>query len=52
MLKREQLIGANFSFQHHSFRWTAEQLRGMGFNRMELWGVAPISTSSTTAARG
>lgn len=41
MLKREQLIGANFSFQHHPFRWTAEQLRGMGFSRMELWGVAP-----------
>lgn len=41
MLKREQLIGANFSFQHHPFRWTAEQLGKMGFRRMELWGVAP-----------
>ena len=41
MLKRKQLIGANFSFQHHPFRWTAEKLSGMGFQRMEFWGVAP-----------
>jgi len=41
MLKRQQLIGANFSFQHHPFRWTAEKLSGMGFQRMEFWGVAP-----------
>ena len=41
MLKREQLIGANFSFQHHPFRWTAEQLRRMGFDQIELWGIAP-----------
>ena len=41
MLKREQLIGANFSFQHHPFRWTVEHLRAMGFSRMELWGIAP-----------
>lgn len=41
MLNRKQLIGANFSFQHHPFRWTAEHLRAMGFDRMELWGVAP-----------
>lgn len=41
MLKRQQLIGANFSFQHHPFRWVAEQLRLMGFTRMELWGIAP-----------
>jgi protein FrlC len=41
MLKRKQLIGANFSFQHHPFRWTAEQLGAMGFDRMEFWGVAP-----------
>lgn len=41
MLRREQLIGANFSFQHHPFRWTAEHLRTMGFDRMELWGIAP-----------
>lgn len=41
MLKRNQLIGANFSFQHHPFRWTAEQLAAMGFERMELWGIAP-----------
>lgn len=41
MLRREQLIGANFSFQHHPFRWVAEQLRRMGFSRMELWGIAP-----------
>ena len=41
MLKRKQLIGANFSFQHHPFRWTAEKLSAMGFDRMEFWGVAP-----------
>jgi len=41
MLKREQLLGANFSFQHHSFRWTAERLSELGFRRMELWGIAP-----------
>ena len=41
MLRHEQLIGANFSFQHHPFRWVAEQLRQMGFKRMELWGIAP-----------
>jgi len=41
MLKRKQLVGANFSLQHHPFRWTAEQLRAMGFDRMEFWGVAP-----------
>ncbi|MDR6635707.1 protein FrlC [Phyllobacterium sp. 1468] len=41
MLRHEQLVGANFSFQHHPFRWTAEQLHQMGFKRMELWGIAP-----------
>lgn len=41
MLKRNQLIGANFSFQHHSFRWTAEKLSAMGLQQMELWGIAP-----------
>ncbi|QGA57853.1 sugar phosphate isomerase/epimerase [Brucella sp. 2280] len=41
MLRREQLIGANFSFQHYPFRFVAEQLRQMGFQRMELWGIAP-----------
>lgn len=41
MLERRQLIGANFSFQHHPFRWTAEQLAAMGFRQMELWGIAP-----------
>lgn len=41
MLKRKQLIGANFSFQHHPFRWTAEKLSGMGFQQMEFWGIAP-----------
>ncbi|MCJ8520327.1 protein FrlC [Pseudorhizobium tarimense] len=40
-MKRRQLIGANFSFQHHPFRWTAERLSGMGFDRMEFWGIAP-----------
>ena len=41
MLKRNQLIGANFSFQHHPLRWTIEKLSAMGFAQMELWGVAP-----------
>lgn len=41
MLKRKQLIGANFAFQHHPFRWTAERLGDMGFDRMEFWGIAP-----------
>lgn len=41
MLRCEQLIGANFSFQHHPFQWVAGQLRQMGFKRMELWGIAP-----------
>ncbi len=41
MLKPLQLIGANFSFQHHPFRWVVEQLQAMGLKRMELWGVAP-----------
>lgn len=40
-MERNQIIGANFSFQHHSFRWTAENLRALGFDRMELWGIAP-----------
>lgn len=41
MLRREQLIGANFSFQHYPFQWVVEQLRLMGFQHMELWGIAP-----------
>jgi len=41
MLRREQLLGANFSFQHYPFRWVVEQLHKMGFERMELWGIAP-----------
>lgn len=41
MLNRQQLIGANFSFQHHPFRWAAEQLSALGFDRMEFWGIAP-----------
>ncbi len=41
MLQRNQLIGANFAFQHYPLRWTAERLRAMGFERMELWGIAP-----------
>ncbi|CAN7619688.1 sugar phosphate isomerase/epimerase [Brucella pseudogrignonensis] len=41
MLQREQLIGANFSFQHYPFQWGVKQLRLMGFQRMELWGIAP-----------
>lgn len=41
MLKREQLIGANFSFQHRPFQSVVQQLSQMGFKRMELWGIAP-----------
>jgi len=41
MLRRNQLIGANFSFQHYPFAFVAEHLHHMGFRRMELWGCAP-----------
>ncbi len=40
-LKRSQLIGANFGFQHGPFERAAAAMRDFGFTRMELWGVAP-----------
>lgn len=39
-LARNQLIGANFCFQHVPFETVAETLAGFGFREMELWGVA------------
>ncbi len=41
LLKRNQLIGANFGFQHFPFEKAAAAIRDFGFTRMELWGVAP-----------
>lgn len=40
-LARHQLIGANFCFQHHPLERVAEALRDWGFDRLELWGIAP-----------
>ncbi|WP_420963618.1 sugar phosphate isomerase/epimerase family protein [Brucella sp. IR073] len=40
-LKPDQLIGANFAFQHFPFENVAAALRDFGFHRMELWGIAP-----------
>ncbi|GAB1580792.1 sugar phosphate isomerase/epimerase family protein [Phyllobacterium phragmitis] len=40
-LKPEQLIGANFAFQHFPFDKMAATLREFGFRQMELWGIAP-----------
>ncbi|MBB2972284.1 sugar phosphate isomerase/epimerase family protein [Mesorhizobium sp. RMAD-H1] len=40
-LKPEQLIGANFAFQHFPFEKVAATLREFGFRQMELWGIAP-----------
>ena len=40
-LARRQLIGANFCFQHYPLERVAEVLSGCGFDRMELWGIAP-----------
>jgi protein FrlC len=52
MFRGEQLLGANFSFQHHPFRWTAEHLAELGFKRIELWGIAPhIDLHNDTAKR-
>lgn len=39
--QRQQLIGANFAFQHFAFERVAEILRGFGFREIELWGIAP-----------
>lgn len=40
-LARDQLIGANFCFQHLPLDQVAAALRGFGFSQMELWGIAP-----------
>ncbi len=40
-LATSQLIGANFSFQHHPFDHWAARMRDFGFDRIELWGIAP-----------
>jgi protein FrlC len=40
-LASEQLIGANFSFQHYPFERVAEVMREFGFRQLELWGIAP-----------
>ncbi|MCV3738946.1 hypothetical protein OCK02_22480 [Rhizobium sp. TRM96647] len=40
MLKREQLIGADFSSQRHPFRG-ARHLDGICVRRTELWGITP-----------
>ncbi|RWO93686.1 sugar phosphate isomerase/epimerase family protein [Mesorhizobium sp.] len=40
-LAANQLIGANFSFQHFPFEWVAEMIRGFGVCEIELWGIAP-----------
>ena len=38
-LSSDQLIGANFSFQHYRFEHVAEILRDFGFREIELWGI-------------
>jgi fructoselysine 3-epimerase len=38
-LSTDQLIGANFSFQHYRFEHVAEVLRDFGFRELELWGI-------------
>ncbi|RUW63826.1 sugar phosphate isomerase/epimerase family protein [Mesorhizobium sp. M7A.F.Ca.US.008.03.1.1] len=40
-IKVDQLIGANFAFQHYAFERVAEILRSFGFKEIELWGIAP-----------
>jgi protein FrlC len=40
-LAANQLIGANFSFQHFPFERVAEMIRGFGVCEIELWGIAP-----------
>jgi len=39
-LSPSQLIGANFSFQHHPFEDVARAMRDFGMREIELWGVA------------
>lgn len=40
-LSADQLIGANFSFQHWPFAEVARAMRGFGVTEIELWGIAP-----------
>ncbi|AXC49232.1 AP endonuclease [Paracoccus suum] len=40
-LSADQLIGANFSFQHWPFEKVARAMRGFGVTEIELWGIAP-----------
>lgn len=40
-LSADQLIGANFGFQHLPLSEAAEAMRGFGMTRIELWGIAP-----------
>ena len=40
-LSADQLIGANFSFQHYPFSEAAKAMRAFGMTRIELWGIAP-----------
>jgi len=40
-LSADQLIGANFSFQHYPFPEVARVMQGFGVTEIELWGIAP-----------
>lgn len=40
-LSADQLIGANFSFQHYPFEEVARIMQGFGVTEMEIWGIAP-----------
>lgn len=40
-LSADQLIGANFSFQHYPFAEVARIMQGFGLREMEIWGIAP-----------
>lgn len=40
-LGADQLIGANFSFQHWPFPEVARVMRDFGVTEIELWGIAP-----------
>lgn len=40
-LSTDQLIGANFSFQHWPLADVARAMQGFGMTEIELWGIAP-----------
>lgn len=40
-LSADQLIGANFSFQHYPLSEAAKVMQEFGMTRIELWGIAP-----------